>query len=110
MREICDGIAPSGCLLLIEKLVAQESLLNRLYIQHYYEFKEANGYSELEIARKREALENVLIPYRLEENELMLRRAGFRAVDGSARRWSPPATWSSAIATRWRRCCSSSSC
>lgn len=81
LREICEGIVPSGCLLLIEKLVAQESLLNRLYIQHYYEFKQANGYSELEIARKRESLENVLIPYRLEENDLMLRRAGFRAVD-----------------------------
>ena len=81
LREICAGINPEGCLLLIEKLVAQESLLNRLYIQHYYEFKQANGYSEMEIARKREALENVLIPYRLEENDLMLRRAGFRAVD-----------------------------
>ncbi|HSP98841.1 MAG TPA: carboxy-S-adenosyl-L-methionine synthase CmoA [Candidatus Dormibacteraeota bacterium] len=81
LREVCTGINPEGCLLLIEKLVAQESLLNRLYIQHYYEFKQANGYSELEIARKREALENVLIPYRLEENDLMLRRAGFRAVD-----------------------------
>lgn len=81
LREICDGINPDGCLLLIEKLVAKESLLNRLYIQHYYEFKAANGYSELEIARKREALENVLIPYRMEENEEMLHRAGFRAVD-----------------------------
>lgn len=81
LREVCGGINPEGCLLLIEKLVAQESLLNRLYIQHYYEFKQTNGYSELEIARKREALENVLIPYRLEENDLMLRRAGFRSVD-----------------------------
>ena len=81
LREVCSGINAEGCLLLIEKLVAQESLLNRLYIQHYYEFKQANGYSELEIARKREALENVLIPYRLEENDLMLRRAGFRSVD-----------------------------
>jgi tRNA (cmo5U34)-methyltransferase len=81
LREVCAGINAEGCLLLIEKLVGQESLLNRLYIQHYYEFKQAQGYSELEIARKREALENVLIPYRLEENDLMLRRAGFRAVD-----------------------------
>ncbi len=81
LRELCAGINADGCLLLIEKVVAQESLLNRLYIQHYYEFKERNGYSQLEIARKREALENVLIPYRLEENEEMLRRAGFRAVD-----------------------------
>ena len=81
LREVCNGINSEGCLLLIEKLVAQESMLNRLYIQHYYEFKQANGYSELEIARKRESLENVLIPYRLEENDLMLRRAGFRTVD-----------------------------
>jgi tRNA (cmo5U34)-methyltransferase len=39
------------------------------------------GYSELEIAQKREALENVLIPYRLEENRELLLSAGFRQVD-----------------------------
>jgi len=81
LREISDGLGHNGCLLLIEKLVAQESMLNRLYIQHYYEFKQRNGYSNMEIAQKREALENVLIPYRLEENDEMLRRAGFRSVD-----------------------------
>jgi tRNA (cmo5U34)-methyltransferase len=80
-RDICEGINRDGCLLLVEKVVAEESMLNRLYIQHYYEFKQRNGYSEMEIARKREALENVLIPYRAEENDLMLRRAGFRGVD-----------------------------
>jgi len=81
LRDICAGINHNGCLLLVEKVVAEESLLNRLYIQHYYEFKQRNGYSELEIARKREALENVLIPYRVDENEAMLRMVGFRAVD-----------------------------
>jgi len=81
LREICEGVNPNGCLLLIEKVVADDSTLNRLYIQHYYEFKQRNGYSEMEIARKREALENVLIPYRPEENDAMLRRAGFRGVD-----------------------------
>jgi tRNA (cmo5U34)-methyltransferase len=81
LRDICEGIHHNGCLLLIEKVVAEESMLNRLYIQHYYEFKQRNGYSELEIARKREALENVLIPYRADENDAMLRATGFRAVD-----------------------------
>jgi len=81
LREICDGVNHNGCLLLVEKVVAEESMLNRLYIQHYYEFKQRNGYSELEIARKREALENVLIPYRADENDAMLRSVGFRAVD-----------------------------
>jgi tRNA (cmo5U34)-methyltransferase len=81
LREISEGVNHNGCLLLVEKIVAEESMLNRLYIQHYYEFKQRNGYSELEIARKREALENVLIPYRAEENDAMLRSVGFRAVD-----------------------------
>jgi tRNA (cmo5U34)-methyltransferase len=43
--------------------------------------KKKNGYSELEIAQKREALENVLIPYRLEENRELLRSEGFQHVD-----------------------------
>ena len=43
--------------------------------------KRRNGYSEMEISQKREALENVLIPYRLEENKELLRGAGFRHVD-----------------------------
>jgi tRNA (cmo5U34)-methyltransferase len=81
LREISDGLQHNGCLLMIEKVVTQESMLNRLYIQNYYEFKRRNGYSSMEIAQKREALENVLIPYRLEENDEMLRRAGFRSVD-----------------------------
>jgi tRNA (cmo5U34)-methyltransferase len=81
LREICEGINHNGCLLLVEKVVAEESMLNRLYIQHYYEMKQRNGYSETEIARKREALENVLIPYRAAENDAMLRGVGFRAVD-----------------------------
>ncbi len=81
LQEIYTGLNHAGCLLLVEKVLAEESLLNRLYIKHYYDFKERNGYSTLEIARKREALENVLIPYRLTENEEMLRNVGFRAVD-----------------------------
>jgi tRNA (cmo5U34)-methyltransferase len=35
----------------------------------------------MEIAQKREALENVMIPYRIEENTELLKRNGFKAVD-----------------------------
>jgi tRNA (cmo5U34)-methyltransferase len=35
----------------------------------------------MEIVQKREALENVLIPYRLEENKQLLRDAGFTKFD-----------------------------
>lgn len=81
LREIRRGLHEDGCLILIEKVLGEDSLLNRLFIQHYHEFKQRNGYTEIEIAKKREALENVLLPYRLKENEEMLRQVGFRAVD-----------------------------
>jgi tRNA (cmo5U34)-methyltransferase len=81
IRSVSEGLAENGCLILVEKVLGESSTFNRLFIKHYYELKKRNGYSELEIAQKREALENVLIPYRLEENRELLRSQGFRNVD-----------------------------
>jgi len=78
LRTVRDGLIPQGCLILVEKVLEEETLANRLFIKHYYDFKRRNGYAEIEIAQKREALENVLIPYRLEENREILREVGFR--------------------------------
>jgi tRNA (cmo5U34)-methyltransferase len=81
IADIYRGLRPNGCLLLVEKVLGEDSLLNRLFIKYYYELKRRNGYSELEITQKREALENVLVPYRLLENRELLLRTGFRYVD-----------------------------
>lgn len=81
MGEIYDGLNTDGALILVEKLSFDATLINRLFIKYYYEMKKRKGYSEVEIAQKREALENVLIPYRLEENVEMLRSVGFRHVE-----------------------------
>jgi tRNA (cmo5U34)-methyltransferase len=81
MRRICAGVQENGCLLLVEKVLGDGSSLNRLFIERYYAYKRRRGYSELEIAQKREALENVLIPYRLDENRDLLLGAGFREVE-----------------------------
>jgi tRNA (cmo5U34)-methyltransferase len=81
IKRIHDGMRDDGCLILVEKVLGESSTFNRLFIKHYYELKKRNGYSDLEIARKREALENVLIPYRLEENKDLLKSQGFRHVD-----------------------------
>ena len=78
LRTIHEGLNPQGCLLLIEKVLEEQTLINRLFVKHYYDFKRRNGYADIEIAQKREALENVLIPYRLEENREMLRAVGFQ--------------------------------
>lgn len=81
VRGIWEGMTEDGCLLLIEKLTSADTLFNRLFINYYYDFKRRNGYSSTEIAMKREALENVLIPYRLEENTDLLKESGFRHVE-----------------------------
>lgn len=81
MKNIFDGLNENGCLIMIEKLTSEDSLINRLFIEKYYDYKRRNGYSETEITHKREALENVLIPYRMDENFELLKTAGFRKID-----------------------------
>jgi tRNA (cmo5U34)-methyltransferase len=80
IRSLFDGLRPGGVLILSEKIILHDKHLNREYIDIYYQFKKNRGYSELEIAKKREALENVLIPFSIEENTALLRQAGFTAV------------------------------
>ena len=55
IREIFEGMNDQGCLIIFEKLVLPNSMLNRMFIEFYYEMKRRNGYSEVEISKKREA-------------------------------------------------------
>jgi tRNA (cmo5U34)-methyltransferase len=81
IKTIAKGLRPGGCLILIEKVLSHNSTINRLFIKFYYDFKKRNNYSQLEIAQKREALENVLIPYHFDENRELLLRNGFKGCD-----------------------------
>lgn len=76
-----ESLRPGGCLLLGEKILSDNSTFSRLYIERYHEFKRRNGYSDTEVARKREALENVLVPYQDSENRTALAEVGFTPVD-----------------------------
>ena len=60
---------------------AREQTVDVRFQEAYYRYKNERGYSELEIANKREALENVLVPLSIAENRDMLRAAGFREVE-----------------------------
>lgn len=80
-KKIFDGMVENGVFILIEKILCEEKSFNREFIDYYYNFKRRNDYSELEISQKREALENVLIPYKSSENMNMLKAAGFGEVE-----------------------------
>lgn len=77
LKNILSGLNPGGVLILVEKILAEESNFNRDFINYYYNYKRRNHYSEMEISQKREALENVLVPYKLSENISLLRDVGF---------------------------------
>jgi tRNA (cmo5U34)-methyltransferase len=81
IRWIYRGLAEDGVLLVTEKILTNSSPVNRFFVELHHAFKCRNGYSEGEILRKREALENVLVPYRSDENLEMLRRGGFEIVE-----------------------------
>jgi tRNA (cmo5U34)-methyltransferase len=81
LQQLFDALKPGGLLLISEKVINHDSRLNREYIDIYHQFKKTRGYSELEIAKKREALENVLIPFSIRENRQMLLANGFTPVE-----------------------------
>lgn len=81
IRRIYDALVDNGALIVTEKVLTNSSDMNRVFIELYYEFKRRNGYSNEEILRKREALENVLIPYRIDEDLALFRNAGFQITE-----------------------------
>lgn len=81
IRKIYENMANGGVLIVTEKVLTNDSNMNRFFIDFYYDYKRRKGYSEEEIIRKREALENVLIPYRVDENFELFRRNGFQIVE-----------------------------
>lgn len=81
IRRIYEKLVDGGVLVVTEKVLINDSDVNRSFIDFYYDFKRANGYSDKEILKKREALENVLIPYKFEENLELFRRNGFETVE-----------------------------
>ena len=81
LRKIFKSLRPGGAFILVEKVLGESQGLNEVFIRQYHDLKRERGYSRLEIARKREALENVLVPFKPSRNVKLLHSAGFKNVD-----------------------------
>lgn len=77
IKKIASALNKEGVFIFSEKVISHNAKLNKDLIECYYDFKKEQGYSEYEIMQKREALENVLVPYSEEENILMAKNCGF---------------------------------
>jgi len=81
IESIYQGLCPGGILLLTEKTIHPDVDFNDLEQEFYCQFKRENGYSDLEISQKRDALEKVLIPESVDAHRDRLMSAGFSQVN-----------------------------
>jgi len=80
LEHIYNGLNPGGVLVLSEKTNMPNEHEQDTLTDYYYAFKRQQGYSDLEIAQKREALDDVLIPDTLGTHRTRLHQAGFSHV------------------------------
>ena len=80
IQRIYDSLVPGGALLLSEKVKFEDDKVNTLITNLHHQFKKSMGYSDLEIAQKRTAIENILLPETSETHCQRLYKAGFTEV------------------------------
>jgi len=77
LTKIHRGMLDGGVFVLSEKVADDDPDIENLLVELHHDFKGANAYTDLEISRKRTALENVLIPETIAAHRRRLRDAGF---------------------------------
>jgi len=78
VKRIFKSLLPGGALIISEKIIHENEKINKSLISLHESFKRENGYSETEIAQKRKAIEEVLIPESIENHLRRLKDAGFK--------------------------------
>ena len=81
LKKIFDATVSEGILFMSEKICSKNPYFQDVMTRVYEKFKMKSGYSANEIERKKEALDNVLVPLSLDELVLMLKSVGFHHVE-----------------------------
>lgn len=81
VAKIYNSLNENGIFVFSEKIIYEDKKFAKNMIEIYENYKQSQGYSRYEIAQKREALENVLIPYTEDENRTLVLNAGFKRVE-----------------------------
>ncbi|MGL1956268.1 MAG: carboxy-S-adenosyl-L-methionine synthase CmoA [Colwellia sp.] len=80
INNIAQGLNTGGIFVISEKVSHDDTVADELLIDLHHDFKRANGYSELEVAQKRTALEKVMLTDSVEQHLTRLKSAGFSHV------------------------------
>lgn len=79
--KINEALCPGGVLLFSEKIKSDDETIDNFLWDNYRSFKLRQGYSDLEIQQKREALEEILIPETLEDHQNRLHKSRFKTFE-----------------------------
>lgn len=99
LRKIHKHLDPEGLVILSEKIIDTDQGKEGFYDDAHLAWKRANGYSDLEVSQKRNALENVM---RIDSEKVhfdRLNTAGFSQVD----QWYKCLNWASFLAWKGSR-------
>lgn len=77
LQRCYTALRPGGVLILSEKIAFADDATQDWMRRHHENFKQMQGYSDLEISQKRQSLENVLLPETLSQHQTRLRQVGF---------------------------------
>lgn len=78
ISKIYNGLREGGILVVSEKLRFENDTIQELLTDLHHDFKRANGYSELEISQKRNAIENVMLTDTFDTHQTRFKKAGFK--------------------------------
>ncbi|MCR9276441.1 MAG: carboxy-S-adenosyl-L-methionine synthase CmoA [Pseudomonadaceae bacterium] len=81
ISSIAKALRPGGALIVSEKLRFSDPAMDDYFRRIHERFKLANGYSEMEVAGKRTALENVMVPETEEAHFERFSNAGFTSIE-----------------------------
>ena len=80
LKKIRQSLEPNGLLIISEKINFKNKKNQKLFETTHLDFKRANGYSNVEINQKKDALENIMMPDSEEEQRKRFEEAGFKSV------------------------------
>lgn len=81
LQRIYEGMVSGGILIVSEKLAFENAQHQKLMAEFHHYFKKTNGYTDMEISQKRNAIENVLIPESFETHKNRLQHIGFTGTE-----------------------------
>ena len=80
LKNIFSGMKQGALLIMSEKIHFHNKFRNKTISNFHHQFKSNNGYTKMEISRKRDALEGVLVTDLETEHHERLQKIGFKEI------------------------------